>query len=408
MTSLTEKISPYWGFARFVLERFFRDRCNQVAASLTYTTLLSLVPIVTIALTVFAAFPVFTGLMIELKIFLLTTLVPDKAGKIITVYMQQFSDQAAGLTMIGIAFLGVTAYMLMYTIEQVFNVIWRVRRPRPLIQRFLVFWALLTLGPLLLGASLSLTSYLVGLSFGLTPGLSDTGVAALKVVQVLLTVVAFSLLYAMVPNRYVAAPHAIAGGLLAGVLFEGMKRGFAFYVTHFPTYTLVYGALAAIPIFLLWIYLSWLVVLVGAEVAAALSYWRGGVWQVKEMPGRRFYDALRVLKALHDAQHQGETVSLRRLRRQISLGFEDMEDVLDRLAEIKLAQRVAGGDWVASRNLDEVKVSEIYRCFVISTEGAIIDGFPPAVRELGRRWEQVTDVTLHQLFASGDVPSPEH
>jgi len=404
MPFLSEKISPYWGFARFVLERFSRDRCNQVAASLTYTTLLSLVPLVTIALTVFSAFPVFGELMIELKIFLLTTLVPEKAGKIITIHMQQFSDQAAGLTMVGVAFLGVTASMLMYTIEQVFNAIWRVRQPRPLIQRFLVFWALLTLGPLLLGASLSLTSYLVGLSFGWTPVLSAAGVAALKAAQMLLTVAAFSLLYAMVPNRSVAISHALAGGVLAGLLFEGMKRGFALYVTHFPTYTLIYGAFAAIPIFLLWIYLSWLVVLAGAEVAASLSYWRGGVWRVKDTPGRRFYDALRMLAALHDAQHQGEPVSLQRLRRQVSLGFEEMEDVLERLAEINLARRVSGGGWVACRNLDEVKVSEIYRCFVISSEGTVADGLPPAVRELGRRWDEAMDLTLHQLFASGDAP----
>lgn len=396
MASLSEKISPGLGFARFVAERFYRDRCAQVAASLTYTTLLSLVPLITIALTVFSAFPVFEELMIQLKIFLLTTLVPESAGKIITVYMQQFSDKAARLTMVGIAFLGVTAFMLMHTIEQAFNTIWRVRRPRPLLQRLLTFWALLTLGPLLVGASMSLTSYLVGLSFGWA-NQPAVGVTALKVVQVLLSVVAFTLLYTLVPNRFVPGSHAAVGGVLAGALFEAMRYGFAIYVTHFPTYTLVYGAFAAVPIFLLWIYLSWLVVLIGAEVAATLSYWGGGAWRVRDEPGRRFYDALKVLRVLYEARHQGNAVTLRHLRRHIALGFEDLTEVLERLADIQVAQPVQGGGWVASRGAEEVAVSEIFRCFVMSFEGADA-GLPPVLAEILRRCE--FDVPLSELFAS--------
>jgi len=396
MASLTEKISSYLGFARFVAERFYRDRCTQVAASLTYTTLLSLVPLITIALTVFSAFPVFEELMIELKVFLLNTLVPESAGKIITVYMQQFSDKAARLTMVGIAFLGVTAFMLMHTIEEAFNTIWRVRRPRPLLHRLLTFWALLTLGPLLVGGSLYLTSYLVGLSFGWA-NQPAVGVAVLKMAQVTLTVVAFVLLYVLVPNRFVPFSHALMGGLLAGGLFEAMRQGFAVYVTHFPTYTLVYGAFAAMPIFLLWIYLSWLVVLIGAEVAATLSHWQGGAWRVRDEPGRRFYDALKVLRVLYEAHHQGNAVTLRYLRRHIALGFEDLEEVLESLADIQVAQPVQGGGWVASRGPEAVRVSEIFRCFVISPEGAGA-GLPPALAELLRRCE--FEVPLSELFAS--------
>lgn len=401
MPSLPEKISPYWGFARFVLARFKADRGPQVAASLTYTTLLSLVPIVTIALTVFSAFPVFSELMAQLKVFLLTTLVPQSAGKIITVYMQQFSEKAARLTMVGIAFLGVTAYLLLHTIELAFNTIWRVRKPRPLLQRFAISWAVLTVGPLLMGASLALTSYLVGLSFGWGTHLPAIGVTVLKLAQVMLAVAAFSMLYLLVPYRYVPVSHAVAGGVLAGALFEAMKLGFTFYITQFPTYKLVYGAFAAVPIFLLWIYLSWLVVLAGAEITATLAYWDGGVWRIKDTPGRKFFDALRLLRALHGAQHQGGALSLRRLRQEIPLAYEDMEEVLERLAEINLAQRVAGGGWVAGRNLDEVKVSEIYRCFVIAHQEAVADGLPASVQALGRQCEAMTDVSLHELFASG-------
>lgn len=400
----TQKISAYLGFARFVALRFYRDRCSQTASSLTYTTLLSLVPLATIALTVFAAFPVFDGLMAQLKVFLLNTLVPDYAGKVITVYLADFSTRAANLTMVGVVFLGVTSFLLLHTIEQAFNVIWRVRRDRSLVQRFLVYWGVITLGPLLVGGSLSLASFLVGISFGLGSGVSAIGVFTLKLIQLLLTVAAFSLLYLMVPNRRVPLRHALVGGVLAGSLFEVMKRGFAFYVTQFPTYTLVYGAFAAIPLFLLWIYLSWLMVLAGAELTAALAYWQDGAWRLKETPGRRFYDALLVLRRLMEAQRRGEASRLSSLRKGIPLGPEDIEDVLERLASAGMVQRLEKGGWVAVRNLEKALVSEIYRIFVITIEG-VPEALPPTVHALARQGQDLMGITLGSLFAGNEAPT---
>ncbi|MDO9064350.1 MAG: YihY family inner membrane protein, partial [Sulfuricella sp.] len=164
---MPQKFSRVTPFLLLVRRRFKEDRCVQFAASLTYTTLLALVPIVTIALTVLSAFPVFTDLMAQLKAFILGNFVPISAGKIISVYMQQFSQKAAHLTALGIGLLAVTAFVLMLTIDHAFDVIWRVRRKRPLLRRFLIYWAALTLGPLLIGASLSLTSYLVSIPLGL-------------------------------------------------------------------------------------------------------------------------------------------------------------------------------------------------------------------------------------------------
>ncbi|MHB9118037.1 MAG: YihY family inner membrane protein [Burkholderiales bacterium] len=359
----TRKFANLLSFSHFMLRRFDRDRCPQVAASLTYTTLLSLVPLITIALTMFSAFPVFESLMVEFKIFMLTHMVPDVAGRIITVYMQQFSEKAARLTAVGIAFLAVTATMLMVTIDRAFNAIWRVSRQRTVFKRLLNYWALLTLGPLLVGASLSLTSYLIGLSLGWGQ-ITELGEVLLKLTPVLLTTVAFSLMYLSVPNRYVPVSHACAGGTVAAVLFETMKKGFALYVTQFPTYTLVYGAFAAIPIFLLWIYLSWLVVLIGAEVAASLSYWQGGAWRLELTPARHFYEALRVLRVLYSAQQEGASVSLRRLRRTLHLGFEDLEGILECLADAGLARRTDDGGWVALRSAESVSVGEVFRHFV--------------------------------------------
>ncbi|MEJ5211586.1 MAG: YihY family inner membrane protein, partial [Burkholderiales bacterium] len=282
-------------FLHFVYRRFLEDRCPQTAAALAYTTLLSLVPLITVALAVLAAFPVFGDLMTELKIFLLTHMVPEIAGKIITVYMVQFSEKAARLTLVGIAFLVLTALMLMQTIEEAFNAIWRVRQARPLAQRVLTYWAVLTVGPLLLGASLSITSYLMTLSLGYARHIPLVGVHLLRPVPLLLMSLAFALLYLLVPNRRVSFRHALVGGLAAGLAFELMKKGFAWYVTGFPTFRLVYGAFAALPIFLLWIYLSWLVVLGGAVLTAALPAWAAGAGARTHRPGANFVAALEVL-----------------------------------------------------------------------------------------------------------------
>jgi membrane protein len=354
-------------FLGFVFARFKEDRCPQVAASLAYTTLLALVPLITIALTVFSAFPVFTELMTQLKIFMLTNLVPESAGKIISVYMRQFSERAGRLTAVGVVFLGVTAFLLMYTIDHAFNVIWRVRRPRPLLQRFLIYWAGLTLGPLLMGASLSLTYYLVSLSLGLAKGIPYAAVITLKLVPFGLTTLAFGLLYLIIPNRSVSVRHALIGGVVAGAGFGVMERVFTLYLTHFPTYTLVYGAFAVVPIFLLWIYLSWLVVLSGAVLVASLPYWRSNAWNPERKAGRQFYDALRILGVLYREQRDtGRAVSFQTLQAEAQVAPEDLEEILDRLAAVNWVDRVAGNAWVLSRNPAAIRVADVYREFVFA------------------------------------------
>ncbi len=355
-------------FLLLVRQRFKEDRCVQFAASLTYTTLLALVPIVTIALTVLSAFPVFTDLMTQLKVFILNNFVPISAGKIISVYMQQFSQKAAHLTALGIGLLAVTAFVLMLTIDHAFDVIWRVRRKRPLLRRFLIYWAALTLGPLLIGASLSLTSYLVSLPLGLVKGVPAVGMVTLKIVPVALTIFAFALLYRVVPSRPVLPLHALVGGVVAGVAFELMKKVFALYVTHFPTYTLVYGAFASVPLFLIWIYLSWLVVLSGAVIAAALPYWNTAIRQGGEAAGREFFSALAVLKAVYLAHQAGETLNLQRLLQESDLGLEEVEDILGRLNEVNWVGSVEGGGWILTRSAEAIRIADVYRVFVFDPD----------------------------------------
>lgn len=374
------KSSKTLNFSRYVVTRFFQHNCTEVAASLTFTTLLSLVPLVAIGLTLVAAFPAFAEYSIQIKIFLLTTMVPEAAGKVITVYMQQFADNAVQLTAVGIAFLGVTALTLLLTIDRALNAIWRVTRPRPLLRRLLIYWAMLTIGPLLIGSSLSLTSWLVGLSLGLMQDVPGFDGALLQLVPLLLTTIAFSALYLIVPNRQSSWRHALAGGVAAAGAFEAMKHGFAFYIANFPTYQTVYGAFASVPIFLLWIYLSWLAVLLGAVIAASLSSWRFGEWRRVSSAsvsahgyavalGDQFPDALRLLRALSKAFNSGKVETYRSLRQQLALGFDEMEQILERLSRVYLVRRVGVG-WVQSRDPAGITVADIYKLFVFNPEAA--------------------------------------
>ncbi|BCB28071.1 UPF0761 membrane protein [Sulfurimicrobium lacus] len=382
---MSAQLSELLGFLRFLARRFDEDRCVQIASSLTYTTLLSLVPLIVIALTVISAFPAFSGLMTQLKIFLLTTMVPEVAGKIITVYMQQFSEKAARLTAAGIAALAVTALMLMLTIEHAFNLIWRVRTQRPLLQRILTYWAVLTLGPLSVGASLSLTSYLVSYSLGYVESIPELGVVVLKVVPVVITIAAFSLLYLAVPNRYVPVKHALAGGLVAGLGLELMSRGFTAYILHFSSYTLVYGAFASMPVFLIWIYLSWLVVVAGAVVAASLSYWRGGAWRIERTTARNYFDALHVLRALRHAQQRGAALSLPLLRQETGLALGELEDILRQLRDASLVERTARQGWMLARNAAEISLADVFRLFVFRPESSVPQNGDRPLLELAQR-----------------------
>ncbi len=394
-------------FLLLVRRRFKEDRCVQFAASLAYTTLLALVPIVTIALTVLSAFPVFTDLMTQLKVFILGNFVPISAGKIISVYMQQFSQKAANLTALGIGLLAVTAFVLMLTIDQAFDVIWRVRRKRPLLRRFVTYWAALSLGPLLIGVSLSLTSYLVSLSLGLAKGVPVVGMVTLKIVPVVLTIFAFALLYRFVPSRHVLPFHALVGGVAAGIAFELMKKVFALYVTHFSTYTLVYGAFASVPLFLIWIYLSWLIVLSGAVIAATLPYWNTAVRQDGEVAGREFFAALAVLKAICQAHRAGETLSLQRLLHETNLGLEDVEDILERLKEVRWVGRVEGGGWTLIRSAEAIRLADVYRIFVFdpgqdcSAPGIAGTRADVLLTGLTARLDEVLSLSLKELFSPG-------
>jgi membrane protein len=268
-------------FVVFVVRRLWNGRLSQTAASLSFTTLLALVPLLAIVFGIAAAFPQLGDLDGKLRHFIGGNLLPGMASShVIMEYMKQFSDHASRLTLFGIVALGVTSVLLLDTITDAFDQMWEGvdgTRARPFAQTLLMYAAILILGPVVLGLSLTATSYLASISIGLSEGIPLVGQFVLKLSSEIITIFAFSLLYYSMAKVRVRPRHALIGGFTAGVLFEIMGRLFATYVTHFPTYTLVYGTFSVLPIFLLWIYFSWLVVLFGALITASLH----AIWRAK-------------------------------------------------------------------------------------------------------------------------------
>ena len=387
---------------RLIAKRFVQDRCAQTAASLAFTTLLSLVPMVTIALTVFSAFPVFDDFSAQIKTFLLSNLMPENAGIIITRYMQQFADSATRLTAVGIVFLAVTAMSMLLTIDKAFNVIWQTARPRPLVKRLVAYWAVLTLAPLLIGASLSLTSWLVGMSMGHGKLVSPVGIAVLKILPILFTTLAFTLLFRLVPNRQVPRAHALIGALVAAAVFETMNRVFGYFISHFPTYTLVYGAFASVPIFLMWIYLSWLTILLGAVIAASLSHWRAPAAH-HFSPAAQLLDALRVLQIMADGFQQGRVSTLPELSKSLRLGYDALEKILEDLAGADIVRQVEGNGWLLMRDVNHIRATELLHLFVLDRGSFPAqqndDPLQQWLAACAGQLEQSTDITLQELFA---------
>ena len=355
-------------FCLAVARRFYEERGMTVAASLTYTTLLSLVPLVTVALAVSTAFPVFDETVEALQLFVFENFLPEARGiDTIADQINSFTQNAGRLTAIGIAFFAVTAILLIRTIDDALNAIFRVQRQRQPLQRVLIYWAVLTLGPVLIGGSLSMTSFAVGASFGWLK-LDLVAEAVLRVLPFVFTCAALMLLYAVVPHRHVPWRHALLGGLLAGVAFELAKRGFALYLLRFPTYTLIYGAFATIPIFLVWMYLSWAVVLAGAALTAMLPAYH--LAERKPVAGGDFADALAVLAALARAHAEGRVLTLRRITAQVRLMPYRCEAILERCRALGWCARTEKDGWVLARDAQAIALADLYRAFVFDAEAA--------------------------------------
>ena len=347
-------------FVILATERFWQDRCTQAAAALTYTSLLSMVPLMAVSIGILSAFPAFEEVRDQAQDLIFNALVPEVGGAVLG-YVNDFAGRAGSMTSAGVIGLMVTALLLLATIEGAFNNIWHVTTARSLLGRLLSFWAILTLTPLLFGASISVTS-----EFLATADLDEQIPLWRQVVgllPLLLEAVAFTVLDWLIPNRPVRLRDAAVGGALAAVLFELSKAGFALYVAMFPTYQTIYGALATIPIFLMWLYLAWSVVLLGAVVAATLPDWRTrrltGQRHIGMRPPQRLMLAIGVLRQLDRARPDGRGVSRRRLLDALRVSGPMIDEVLDALKCHRFTERTDEDRWVLSRDLQQVTLYDL-------------------------------------------------
>ena len=252
------------------INRCRKDSITISAGHLAYVTLLSLVPFIMVTFTILSAFPAFASVRSKLEHFIFSNFVPT-ASDVVHKYIFDFVGNASEMGVIGILSLLVVALLLISNVDKTLNRIWRTESDRPIIYTFAIYWMVITLGPLLMGLSVAVSSYLEGFATyaeEYTPGL---GTFFLKLVPSFAALLAFVILYTLVPNRRVSMKHAAFGALVATILFETTKKGFALYVTNFPSYEVIYGALAVLPILFLWVYISWVIVLLGAEFTCSLQ-----------------------------------------------------------------------------------------------------------------------------------------
>jgi len=343
-----------WRRTVYLYDRFNGDRCSENAAALTYMSLFALVPLLTVLYTMASAVPAFQGMEDKVQVFLFENLMPDTSSEIQN-YLNDFSRQAKNLTGAGIVFLVVTAVLMLHNIEKALNLIWRASENRSPVSSFLLYWAVLSLAPVMIGAALALSTYLTAFTdelstydvFGLRGLLLNLG-------PLLLTTAGFSLVYVAVPNCQVPFRHALVGGFVAALAFHVARGAFTALVVH-SSYTFIYGAFAAVPLFLLWIYLSWNIVLMGGILVHSLS-----AYQNEEQAGRpRLLKALDMLYFFWERQKNGHTVrelDLLRGRHEAIRGLDS--DTWRELRDIFIVRRLiaenATGHYILSRDLHDI------------------------------------------------------
>lgn len=346
-------------FSGFLLKRFVDDRCFESAGALAYTTMFALVPFSAVVFGVMSAFPVFDQWSASLTEFIFANFVPVSA-RAVEQYLLGFAQSARELTASGVIALLVSILVTMWSIEQAFNRIWRVPSARPKLTRFLMYWTLLTLGTLLMVAAVAATSALF--SIPSLAGVEASGFTErwLRLLPYVMELLAFTAAYWLIPHRTVPIRFALAGGLLATFLFEALKWVLAVYLRD-ASFKQLYGALAVIPIFLLWVYTSWLVVLLGASLAASLASFRYQPRALRLGAGAELYGVMRLLGRFEEARRDGLGLHLAQIKqREPSLTDEFLQDMMSSLCEMNIIQRGESGAWLLSRDLDTVSLGELY------------------------------------------------
>src|SRR6516225_6425613 len=378
-------------FAAYSLRRFLADGCFAASGALSYTTLVSLVPLAVIGFASLSAFPIFAQMHDQLVALVFRTLVPS-IGEQAAWWFRTFADSAAQTTAIGVAGIAATGVLVLVTVEDQLNLIWRVTAPRPWVHRVLAYWTLITLGPLLIGISLSLSTYFE--IAARQAGLEQQAVALItsswlhglaRAVPALLEFFALTLLYCLIPNCAVRWRDGALGAAIATMAIEILKVGFSIYISAASFYQTVYGALAIIPIFLLWMYISWMAVLLGAVITAALPQrlHRGRVGAIPS-GGVRLGFSLALIASLARAQRTGEAKSTPELAEELGVATTVIDEHMRPLAEARFAAHTQEGLWVLAWSPETATLHDLYAALHLPLAG---------------RWTEQVSAAWQQLVA---------
>lgn len=400
-------------FLGYLGKQFLNNQGILNAAALTYTTLFAVVPLMTVSYAMLAAIPSFQGVGQELQGWVFDNFVPA-TGAVVQDYLTDFSSQARQLTAVGVALLAVTSIMMMKNIEGAFNRIWRVSEPRKGLSSFLLYWAILSLGPILIGLGLVLTSYIASLPLISTATDVVGRGRLLSLLPTLLSATAFTLMYVAVPNCRVPIRSAILGGVVVALLFETAKRGFTAFVTQFPSYELIYGAFAAVPLFLLWIFISWVIILMGAELTRCITVYRSMGDETGRVP--HLYTVVAVLHRLWNAQRDGRSLSDQQLLQEVdTLDQGRWDSYLQLLLDGGIVKRSDQGEYLLCRDLGELTLHQLNALLPWPTPAPVdVTSMVEWQRNLNYRLASVDNhekmefsLSLEQLFSNDDVETEE-
>lgn len=348
-------------FFGFLWRRFLDDRLFEAAGALSFTTVFALVPLSMVVFGVLSAFPVFSQWSEQLSNYIFSNFVPSSA-RAVEEYLRQFSANTGQLTAAGVIALVVSLLITLTSVEATFNRIWRVTAARPKFSRFLVYWTVLTLGALVAATSLALSTRLFELAvFTTVPGVFLETVM-LRLAPVSIELLAFAAIFKVVPHRTIKWRHALLGAVLSVLLFELLKWGLGLYLGSFTSYQKIYGKLAAAPILLLWIYFGWTSILLGASFASSLSAFRYQPASMRLPEGYELYGLLRMLGRFSEVRRQGRGLHSDEIQQLEPMLTDDLvQQLLTQLCGIGLLRRAESGEWLLSRDLDEVAMAELYQ-----------------------------------------------
>lgn len=395
-------------FVKYLVQQFIRHQGILNAAALTYTTLFAVVPLMTVSYAMLATIPSFQGVGKKMQNLVFENFVPS-TGTVIQDYLSNFSQQAQQLTGVGIALLAITSIMMMKNIEAAFNRVWQISEPRKGLSSFMLYWSVLSLGPVLIGLGMVLTSYVTSLSF-ITSATKVAGKAGLiSLLPMLLSSAAFTLIYAAVPNCRVPFKSALIGGIVVAILFESAKRGFAAFVTHFPSYELVYGAFAVVPLFLLWIFISWVIILMGAELTRCITTYRADM-TASENNG--LHSILAILYLLWKAQKKGTALTDKQILRKVSsLNHGNWDSCIKLLQKESIVKCTNQEEYLISRDPSNLSLAELQAILpsAIPINIASAEKYPwesalnKLLATINNQQRQTLDISINELF-SCDVP----